>query len=122
MCEGKKPSLRKLRLATEKFTENAWKFKIGSAPFTYGENKDFWPDMKKFADYDKRNYSTTRHLRIEQKIKDMDSARRAQMEEHLEYLFMVERDTTKALIHVEMKNLKASKPSKSGAAASRMMR
>lgn len=46
LCEGKKPNIKKLRDAIEIFTLNAWKFKIGSAPFTYGENCDFWADMK----------------------------------------------------------------------------
>lgn len=121
LCEGRRPNLRKFRLALEKFTENAWKYKIGAAPFTYGEDKDYWCDMRKLNDYDKRQYHVTRHIRIEQKIKDQDAARKAQMEEHLEYLFMAERDTTKALIHKELKDLKAASKGR-GAGVSNMMR
>ena len=98
MCEGRKPNLRRFRVAHEKFTENAWKYKIGSAPFTYGEDQDYWADMRKFPDYDKRQYSTTRHIRIEQKLKDQEASRKAQIEEHLEYLFMEEREATKNII------------------------
>lgn len=65
MCEGRKPNLKKFRMAHERFTENAWKYKIGAAPFTYGENKDYWSDMNHLASYDKRNYHATRHIRIE---------------------------------------------------------
>lgn len=36
------------------------------------------------------------------------------MEEHLEYLFMAERDTTKALILKELQNMKSSGTSKRG--------
>lgn len=56
LCEGFKPDIKRLRNAIEKFTENSWKYKIGSAPFTYGERRDYWAEMKNIPEYDKRHY------------------------------------------------------------------
>ena len=44
-CEGHKPDVKRFRRCVEKFTECAWKFRIGSAPFTYGEKLDYWPEI-----------------------------------------------------------------------------
>ena len=100
LCEGIKPDIKKLRRCIEKFTECAWKFKIGSAPFTYGEGCDYWAEItpKFFANYDKRIYHTTRNLVPEKKLKDIDDEKKAEMEAHINHLFTTERDNTRALI------------------------
>ena len=66
LCEGLKPNLKQFRKCVEKFTECAWKFKIGAAPFTYGEQKDYWAEItpRSFQNYDKRVYLNSRHLPI----------------------------------------------------------
>ena len=45
LCEGIKPDVKRFRKCIEKFTECAWKFKIGAAPFSYGEGLDYWAEI-----------------------------------------------------------------------------
>jgi len=70
LCEGIKPNIKRFRKSIEKFTECTWKFKIGAAPYTYGEGQDYWAEItpKYFENYDKRLYHTTRNIPIEKKI------------------------------------------------------
>lgn len=70
LCEGLKPDVSRFRKCVEKFTENAWKYQIGSAPFTYGEGKDYWAEItpKNFQNYDKRKYHVARQVHREGKI------------------------------------------------------
>ena len=62
MSEGIKPDPKRLRNCIEKYTESCWKFKIGSAPFEYGEFKDYWGDIpSRFVNtYDKRDFHERR--------------------------------------------------------------
>ena len=70
LCEGMRPNLKRFRRCVEKFTECAWKFKIGSAPFVYGENKDYWAEIpnKLMGSYDKREYHSLRTVPIKTKL------------------------------------------------------
>ena len=112
LCEGLQPNVKRLRRCLEKFTECAWKYKIGSAPFTYGEFRDYWAEISsKNVTYDKRDYNATRHIAPEKKIRDAEIEKRNQMEEHLNYLFMSERDMTKAMVQQLLTQMKMQQPS-----------
>ena len=57
-CDGYKPGVKRLRTAMENFHHHIHKSEIGSAPFIFGEMKDYWPDIpeKQMKAYDKRYY------------------------------------------------------------------
>ena len=101
LCEGIKPDVKRFRRAVEKFTECAWKFKIGSAPFTYGEYQDYWAEItpRYYANYDKRQFHSLRHVSIEKKLKEEDERYDNNMKEYISHVLVSERESTKAFIH-----------------------
>ena len=70
LCEGIRPDLKRFRRAVDKFTECAWKYKLGSGPFTYGERKDYWAEItaRYYNNYDKRPYFGERKVEWERKL------------------------------------------------------
>ena len=100
LCEGLKPNIKRFRGAIEKFTENCWKHKIGSAPFTYGERRDYWPDIstKWIRGYDKRPYRLEREVPIKRKLEELERQRNQTMEEHINYMFGCERGHVTLLV------------------------
>lgn len=79
LCEGIKPNIKRFRRAIEVFTECAWKFKLGSGPFVYGEKKDYWPEItpKWMQQYDKRPYRTQREIANKLKIEEYDAQKQS---------------------------------------------
>ena len=116
VCEGIKPDVKRLRTAVEAFHDHITNFDIGSAPFTYGELKDYWPAIseKYLNTYNKRYYAEERAEPIMVKLADSEKERQTRLEEHITYLFQCERDATKLLMATAMGELKDSMGSSSG--------
>lgn len=77
LCEGIKPDVKRLRTAVEAFQDSITKFDLGSAPFTYGEFKDYWPDItsKHLNAYNKTDYADWRSEPILSKLADQEKER-----------------------------------------------
>ena len=116
LCEGIKPDVKRLRTAVEAFQDSITKFDLGSAPFTFGEFKDYWPDItsKHLNAYNKTDYADWRSEPILSKLADQEKERQERLEEHITHLFQCEREATKVIIHSAVSELKESIGSSSG--------
>ena len=91
----------------EKFHKHIYQANIGSAPFVFGDLKDYWPEMPdKYMDYDKTKYLSERQPPIMIKLADAEKERQTRLEEHITFLFQGERTATKLLIHTAVNDMK----------------
>lgn len=107
-CEGHKPSIKRLRMALEAFHKHMYRNCYGSAPFTFGDLKDYWPDMpdKYLTTYNKKPYLDARESPILSKLADAEKERQERLEEHITFMFLGERDATKLLLATAVNDLK----------------
>ena len=77
-----------MRNAFENFHNHICKTEIGSAPFVFGELKDYWPEMpdKYLTSYDKRYYKADREPPILSKLADAERERQTRLEEYTNFM------------------------------------